>query len=127
MADENTFVLSPLGHTWIFDLDGTLVKHNGYKLNGHDTLLPGVKDFFARIPENDYILILTSRSEEYKELSESYLKEQGIRYDKIIYGLPYGERLLVNDDKPSGLKMAYAIDLVRDEFIDVAFSIDPNR
>lgn len=27
----NEIVISQLGHTWILDLDGTIVKHNGYK------------------------------------------------------------------------------------------------
>ena len=38
-------IFSNLNKTWIFDLDGTLVIHNGYKC-GEDTLLPGVKEFF---------------------------------------------------------------------------------
>lgn len=46
---EEVITLSPLGKTWILDLDGTLVKHNGYKLDGHDTLLPGAKDFLKQI------------------------------------------------------------------------------
>ena len=39
---KNELLLSTLGHTWIFDLDGTIVKHNGYLIDGKDTLLPGV-------------------------------------------------------------------------------------
>ncbi len=27
---NNKLVLSPLGKTWLFDIDGTIVKHNGY-------------------------------------------------------------------------------------------------
>ena len=33
-----TLILSTLPKTWIFDLDGTLLKHNGYKSDGIDTL-----------------------------------------------------------------------------------------
>lgn len=32
--------LSSLPKTWIFDLDGTILVHNGYK-NGGDRILPG--------------------------------------------------------------------------------------
>ena len=39
--DRSSFRLDDIEKTWIFDLDGTLVVHNGYK-NGVDELLPGV-------------------------------------------------------------------------------------
>ena len=39
MNRAKEIVLSSLGHTWILDLDGTLVKHNGYKIDGADSLL----------------------------------------------------------------------------------------
>lgn len=42
-AMGDVLTLSTLPKTWIFDLDGTLVKHNGYKIDGHDTLLERVK------------------------------------------------------------------------------------
>jgi hypothetical protein len=38
-----------LGHTWFIDLDGTILKHNGY-LTNNDELLPGVKEFWNSIP-----------------------------------------------------------------------------
>ena len=66
-ADE-VLVLSTLAKTWIFDLDGTLVKHNGYKIDGHDTLLPDVKKYLDEIPAEDYILILTSRNDKYRKI-----------------------------------------------------------
>lgn len=115
---ENKIVLSSLGHTWFFDIDGTLVKHNGYKIDGIDTLLPGVKDFFDQIPKDDIIILVTSRKSEYKELTETFLAQNQIRYDRIIYDLPYGERILVNDDKPSGLSMSVAVGLERDEGLE---------
>lgn len=108
-------VLSPLGHTWLFDIDGTIFKHNGYKIDGHDTLLPGVKAFFDAISEDDFIILVTSRTDEYRDLTVKALEEYGIRYDNIIFNAPYGERILVNDDKPSGLSTSKAISLARDE------------
>lgn len=113
--ESNKLVLSPLAHTWILDIDGTIVKHNGYKIEGKDTLLPGVKDFFAKIPEGDMIVFLTSRSDEYRQLTIDFLEESGLRYDHIIFNAPYGERILVNDDKPSGLKCSVGVSLRRDE------------
>ena len=124
MMDKEKIVLSSLGHTWLIDIDGTVVKHNGYKIDGYDTLLPNVKEFFESIPKQDRILFLTSRTENYKEITERFLSENRIRFDSIIYGLPYGERVLVNDDKPSGLSMSYAIPLRRDEGMDFRIMID---
>lgn len=36
---EETLVLSTLPKTWIFDLDGTLLKYNSYIIDGIDTVL----------------------------------------------------------------------------------------
>jgi len=107
--------LSTLPKTWIFDLDGTLLKHNGYKIDGHDTLLDGVKDYIDGIPEQDYILILTSRTDDYRDTTVSFLRNNCIRYNQIIFNMPMGERIVVNDRKPSGIDMACALNLDRDK------------
>jgi hypothetical protein len=117
--------LSSLPKTWIFDLDGTILVHNGYK-NGEDRILPGVKKFFDKIPETDYILILTARKEEVLESSIKFLKDNGIRYNEILADIPFGERILLNDMKDSGLKTAYAINLKRDEGLDFSVEVDEN-
>ena len=114
MATELT--LSTLPKTWIFDIDGTIAKHNGYKQDGFDTLLPGVKEYFSEIPEDDYILILTSRTEDYRKQTIDFLNDNGIRYNNIIFNLPMGERILVNDRKPSGLDMSVAVNISRNIF-----------
>jgi uncharacterized HAD superfamily protein len=117
-------VLSTLGHTWILDIDGTIVKHNGYKIDGEDSFLPGAEEFLKSIPEKDMVVFLTSRTEEYRKLTEEFLKMNNVRYDHIIFGAPYGERILINDDKPSGLKMGIVINKVRDNTIDFDFEVD---
>ena len=118
--------MSSLAKTWIFDLDGTLVVHNGYKV-GEDELLPGVLDFFKKIPAEDYILIITGREKEAEEQTVKFLNKVGIRFNKIIFELPYGERILINDDKPSGLQTSYAVRLKRNQGLeDLDFVIDEN-
>lgn len=121
--EENRLELSRLGHTWILDLDGTLVKHNGYKIDGKDTLLPGAKMFAEGIPKEDMVILVTSRESVFREQTELFLRENGIRFDYIIYGAPYGERILVNDDKESGLCMAYALRRKRDSGIDYEITL----
>ena len=115
--------LSELKHTWILDIDGTLVKHNGYLLDGFDTLLEGVKEFFEKIPQGDKIVLLTARKEQYLEDLKHFLAENGIRYDYLLNDMPMGERILVNDNKPSGLKCAYALCKERDSALKVDFAI----
>ncbi len=109
-------ILSKLPKTWIFDLDGTLVKHNGYLLDGADTLLDGVKEYMGGLPPEDRILILTSRKETYKTSTVRFLDENGIRYDAVLFDMPVGERIVVNDRKPSGIRMAVAVNCTRDRF-----------
>ena len=118
-----TLTLSPLPHTWILDVDGTLCVHNGH-LNGGDELLAGVKEFMEQLPEGDMVVLITSRKEEHGPALEAFLHEHGIRYDHIIYGAPMGERILVNDDKPSGLCTAYAVRKRRDETLALEFRIN---
>lgn len=112
-----TLSLSTLPKTWIFDLDGTLVKHNGYKLEGTDTLLEGVREYMGTIPAEDKIVIFTSRTASCKEETIRFLKQSGIRYDEILFDMPMGERIIVNDRKPSGIDMAVAINCDRNRFI----------
>lgn len=116
--------VSALGKTWILDLDGTLVKHNGYKLDGFDTLLPGAAEFMRALPPEDMVVLLTSRPAELAEQTERFLKERAVRYDAIVYGAPYGERILINDRKPSGLRTAVAVNTERDQFLTTAFQTD---
>lgn len=116
--------LSSLPHTWILDVDGTIVKHNGYKIDGYDTLLPGVKDFFASLPSQDRVILLTARKAEYLPALKEFLTKNQIRYDHIITDVPMGERILVNDNKPSGLKCAYAVNKERDEALNIIYRIE---
>lgn len=119
---QNKLIFSSLPKTWILDIDGTIVIHNGYK-KGKDILLPGVKQFFRKIKKNDIVVFITSRDISLKNEMEKFLKKNKIRYDYIIYNAPMGERILINDIKPSGLQTAFAINKKRDEKLNSNFSI----
>lgn len=120
---ESMLKLSPLAKTWILDVDGTLVKHNGY-LYGNDTLLDGVKEFFTSLNPDDKVILLTAREEEALEDLKEFLSTNSIRHDHILCNMPVGERILVNDAKPSGLKTAYAVNKIRDESFQVEYRVN---
>ena len=113
---EKEIILSNLGHTWIFDIDGTLVKHNGYLTAEGDTMLDGAAEFLASLPEKDMIILVTARPSEFRDVTEKFLAKNKIRYDHIIFDAPVGERILINDNKPGGLVTAYAIERTRDKW-----------
>lgn len=115
--------LSKLPKTWLIDIDGTILAHNGYK-NGGDRLLCGVKEFFSKIDKDDKIILLTARKSQDLESLKEFLSQNGVRYDNIITDLPCGERILINDNKPSGLKMCYAIPKNRDTPLNIHFTIN---
>lgn len=115
--------LSSLAKTWILDVDGTIVKHNGHKIDGFDTLLPGVKEFFENLSPQDKVVLLTAREGVYLEDLKNFLKKNNLRYDYLLCDMPVGERVLVNDTKPSGLKTAFAVNKNRDGRLDLEYKI----
>jgi len=109
------FKLSTLQHTWFIDIDGTIFKHEGLWEDGEDTILPGVKELWKIIPEDDYIIIVTGRTSNFADETKQALKKYKLRYDKIIFDLPVGERIVVNDIKPTGLETALAWNVQRNK------------
>ena len=116
--------VSALAKTWVLDIDGTIVKHNGYKIDGYDSFLPGAKEFLQSIPDKDMIIFITARTDDCRKMTVDFFQTNGIRYDQIIFNAPYGERILVNDRKPSGLNMSVAINTERDRFMTEHFLVD---
>ena len=108
------FELSNLSHTWFFDLDGTILDHNAH-IGGQDKLLDGVKELWATIPIDDFIIITTGRAEIYRATTLNFLVANDIRYNLALFELPLGERIVVNDVKDSGLKCAIAWNVERNK------------
>lgn len=118
-------VLSRLPHAWLMDVDGTILKHNGHKAGG-DELLAGVKEFWDTIPPDDVIVLLSARTQQEMPATLAFLDQQGLRYDHVLFDMPKGERILVNDDKPGGLVTALAISTPRDQGLsELRLRIDP--
>jgi len=100
------------------DIDGTLVRHKGdIVLNIHEQpeILPNVIESLKQWEKLNYRIILTTgRKESARALTEAQLSSLGIVYDQLVMGLPNGERVLINDKKPSGIdNMARAVNITR--------------
>lgn len=126
MKHQNEIHVSPLAKTWILDLDGTIVVHNGPYIYGEDRFLPGAKEFLENIPAQDMIIFLTARNNYEKPHTLEFLKKNNVRYDHIIFNAGHGERILINDNKPDGLITALAVNTTRDIFCDTRFVTDPD-
>lgn len=112
---DNGRLENPVLHkTWLLDLDGTIIRHNSHLLK-RQTFTPGALAFLSNIPSEDIIIFLTARNVFFKDITEGFLIENGVRFHQVIYDLPHGARVLINDQKPSGYKTAYAFNLGRDE------------
>ncbi len=118
--------ISPIPKTWILDLDGTLVIHDGPYIMGKDQFLPGAREFLDLIPDRDMIIFLTARSTYEIDHTLRFLKENNVRYDHIIFNAGQGERIMINDMKPDGLVTAYAVNTRRDRFCQTQFITDSN-
>jgi mannose-6-phosphate isomerase len=99
------------------DIDGTLLKHNGDPYSLEETILPGVVESIREWEKRNYRIILTTgRRECFRKQTEELLGKLGILYDQLIMGLPNGDRVLINDKKPNGIRnTAYAVNLVRND------------
>jgi len=89
--------------TIFIDIDGTIVRHNGdltEQMRGTH-ILPGVINKFNEWNRKGYCIVLTTgRKECMRSMTEDMLLSYGIFYDKLIMGLPRGQRVLINDSKP---------------------------
>lgn len=127
--------METLNKTWFVDIDGTFLKHNSNiglddlikETDSHLKEIPIPKsiDFLRELPEADKIIITTARQEHHREHTIKTLRHLGVRYDDILFDLPSGPRVLINDIKPPGvvnnvesITTAYAVNLNRDEGIN---------
>ena len=127
-----------LNKTWFIDIDGTIVKsRNNEQLDeaidsmGGESYLsekPIKKslEFINSIPVNDTIVLTTARDSRHEEHTLQMLNHFNIRYEKILFGLRAGARILINDIKPVGIvgnsepiKTAFAINVERNQGIPI--------
>ena len=105
------------------DIDGTLVYHKAnpnYLLQDTILLNKTIETLKLWSKQNIYIVLTTARSKINEEKLKALLHSLNIRYDDLITGLPSGQRILINDVKPSQpfIEQAVSINLERNSGIN---------
>lgn len=109
--------------TIFIDLDGTLIFHNsGLDLNRKEIeeIVPININIFAELSRfqqsGGKVIVTTTRIANSNYSLISQLESFGFKPDQIIFGLTGGQRLLVNDIKPSAphIRTALSINIARD-------------
>ena len=112
---ENLYI-SNKACTIFCDLDGTIIKHENVPdyIRGIE-LLNGAKEKIEEWRNNyAFIILTTSRDEQFRSEMEYMLREAGIKYEYLVMGLPPGPRYLINDKKPySSIEMAKSFEIPR--------------
>jgi hypothetical protein len=116
--------------TIFLDIDGCLIPHKGTltgiwdaaknKINSigtfdHIFVKENVKKISEWERKGHTIILVTGRKECMREDTENQLREYGIFYDRLIMGITGGQRVLINDMKPTGEPTALAFNLERNQ------------
>ena len=106
--------------TLFVDIDGTLVKNSGQFFTpkwGETSKIDENVAMLNKLYETGkvYIILTTSRTLDYKTITENQLEKEGIKYHQIIYGLYHAKRIIINDYANSNpYKSCDSINLKRD-------------
>jgi len=104
------------------DIDGTIILHEANpRYDKNPILLDGTVEKMNEWKRSGMEIILTtSRSELNRERIVNMLEAHNIPYDKLICDLPSGQRIIINDMKPSlpFTPQAMAINVIRNDGIN---------
>jgi mannose-6-phosphate isomerase-like protein (cupin superfamily) len=108
-------------HSIFCDIDGTILHHLGNLstqiTNEQTILLTNIREAFNLWDKKGYKIILTTgRRESTRAITEKQLSDNNIFYDNLIMNVGNGNRILINDKKPDGVRnTAYAVNVVRNK------------
>ena len=111
--------------TYIFDLDGVIFK-NGTRFWqprwGENSVIGEARDRVNSLyGAGNYIVLMTSRPDEFREVTERQLRNENISYHQLVMGVYHGTRIVVNDFGPTNpYPASVAINTKRDsgDFVD---------
>lgn len=123
--------MSSAPKTIFCDIDGTLLLHFGNiddNVKKEPVILPNVLESIKQWEKLNYkIIIITGRKESMRKATEEQLFNAGIVYDSLVMGITNGDRIIINDKKPNGIRnTAYAINLVRNKGL-VNYNLNSNN
>jgi len=92
--------------TLFVDLDGVIVLNSAQFSDPKWGTTEGITEnieVLNRLHQTGkvHIVITTARSEAFRDITSQQLSRLGVQYDSIIFGLPHGKRIVVNDYAPS--------------------------
>jgi len=87
--------------TLFLDIDGVLVKHSSIHFPpyiGTSAAIDKNVNYIKSLDPNKVEIILTtSRSEKYRQITEKQIQQLGIQYKQLIMGLQSNKRIIIND------------------------------
>jgi dTDP-glucose pyrophosphorylase len=102
------------------DIDGVIVETSSSYMKPYLGTTDGIEDNIKVINElynapRAMVIMTTARPESSRELTEQQLERVGLKYDKLIMGLPHAKRIVINDFAASNIyPSCSAINLHRD-------------
>ncbi|GMM10553.1 hypothetical protein I12421_09300 [Campylobacter lari] len=106
--------------TLFVDIDGTLLENSGQFFSprwGETKKIKENVDAINKLYDSHKvnIILTTSRTIDYKNITEEQLKKEGVKYHQIIFGLYHSKRIIINDYALSNpYKSCDSINLKRD-------------
>lgn len=106
--------------TLFLDLDGTIVKNSSAHFPpyvGESEPLVNNVEIIKQLQRTGkfQIIIITSRHEKYRRITQDQLSRLGLKYDHLIMGMHHSKRIIINDyAKSNPYKSCDSINLKRD-------------
>jgi hypothetical protein len=106
--------------TLFIDIDGCIIKNSGQFFSpiwGETPAIPENVEYINQLFDSGkaHIVLSTSRSKVFADVTRKQLDSIGMRYHDIIFNLPHAKRILINDYSGSNpYPSAIAINLDRD-------------
>lgn len=105
--------------TYFIDVDGIVVKNSGEFSKPYWGTTDGLEENIRIINKlhdlGNYVILITSRKEKYREITLKQLKKVGVKYHQLIMNLNHSARVVINDFSNSNpFPAAISVNVPRD-------------